>query len=415
MSQTPGNGGPQSVEKHVEKLIIRFATVKNGLRNLKRDDYPERIANAMRKGISKALDDCVDRDTLQKFPSDLAKSNATDIILEETITRTMTSVGGSVPRSSFLSLHASFLNLSNKILHQQVADPQHAQIDGGQPIVDPPIEDLDRSLDKGSGQLLAGISSSHDPGPKKRSPERKITLHFTNQTLVTELFALSIRDISLQLRQAIASDFHVPAHPRGGNWIVEVTQLENGDLEVFTETAEDRAMLVREKNWAWIFEETVKAMMGSGREEVGDIDIVGGVNPQEGAAGPTADPENVIDLSLPPTPCAPFMRQPILDTNMKSDDDRPIGKYDPFPFPILPQDPSLHRLNSLSFPSGTQASPTTPATAPSSKRKAPEPEPAPLDAETETVAKQKKKKPRYKKQKQQQAGAQTNKKAGAQE
>ena len=77
----------------------------------------------MKKGIVMALEDCVARGICKKFSSDKAKERAANVILEEITERTITSIGGRIPRNQFESLHASFLNLSTLILLQSGQQP----------------------------------------------------------------------------------------------------------------------------------------------------------------------------------------------------------------------------------------------------------------------------------------------------
>ncbi|KAK3167816.1 hypothetical protein OEA41_004262 [Lepraria neglecta] len=328
-------------KQNVRALTKQLAAVDSSSRHPTREGYPPRISDAMKKGIVMALEDCVARGICKKFSSDKAKERAANVILEEITERTITSIGGRIPRNQFESLHASFLNLSTLILQQsgqqpasktQTGESDHAvHTEYGKLPVNPSSQqapNLDKAgpVGKQPGNRHEEAETSHEtqhhaalqPHDQQRS-ERKITLHFTNQALITHFFIMSIRDISLQIRRFRPI---YPSSPPGGNWVVEVNQLENGDLEVFTGTAKDRGRLAHHMNCTYLGNTTngVEKESGTNLSRA----FVSGTGPQ-------------IDE----------------EEEEEDADDYPIGKYDPFP--LTRRDSSFDRLNTLFFPCGTQA------------------------------------------------------------
>ena len=84
---------------------------------------------------------------------------------------------------------------------------------------------------------------------------------------------MEIHDISRQIHQAIAKDPHIPEHPGDSPWIPLVNQLDNGNLELFTETLEDRTFSRQDMSWALTFGANVFALIETYSILIGNVRV----------------------------------------------------------------------------------------------------------------------------------------------
>lgn len=262
---------PDSVKDHARELRrdfhIALASTK-GVRT--KVPISEHVARLIRAGIRKGFAEVLSQNKYSIFHSKQARREVEDMILSQISSELFGQMPASVipdgiSRATLRSLHASFDDLAHKY------EAQAARLGATMHFAGANEHTAPASPAETELKMEAGSSSPPDWHQKPSNhvlnkADRKAIV----VSLVNNLVGSGLNDVELTrlVNQSIGSDPDIPSHLRDSDWITGANLLTGGEIEVHTETEDDRDFLDLNTHWRPKLEQTLTAMNEMSTEAV---------------------------------------------------------------------------------------------------------------------------------------------------
>lgn len=256
---------PESVKDHARELRRDFhiaLAASKGVRT--KLPISEHVSNLIRGGIRQGFAEGLSQNKCSIFHSKQEKREVEDMILSqissELFGKTQASIIPEVvSRATLRSLHASFDDLAHKY-EARPANLGATMQSTGTNEHTAPASPAETKL-----KMEAGSSSPPDWEQIQNSP----TLNKANDkaivvSLVNNLIGPDLNNVELTrlVNQSIGSDPEIPSHLSDSEWITGANLLDSGEIEVHTETEDDRDFLALNTHWRPKLEQTLAARKG---------------------------------------------------------------------------------------------------------------------------------------------------------
>ncbi len=240
---------PESVEAHVRELGRDFHNALVSTQGVRTQaPISQHVSNSIRSGIRKGFAEALSQDRCVILHSKKAKNEVKDMIHSQICSAlsgpsqaSVTSDG--VPRATLKSLYASFLNLSHKYKVDLGANMQFAGTD--EHTIPAPLAETGLKLEDRSSPPPSRQQKGNSPILNKANDNTIVV------SLSDDLIDPGMNDMELTrlVNQSIGSDPEIPSHLRDSKWITGATLLDSGEIEVHTETEDDRDFLALNTHW----------------------------------------------------------------------------------------------------------------------------------------------------------------------
>lgn len=248
---------PSNIEAHMNELRKEFCSALS--RNSKLPyNHPVTTGTAdlIKDGVRQAINICVTTNDWLEPPDKEALKEFQDLVIAQVTSKLHSRMQGSVlfdavSREALKSLHASFTELSHKLVEAAVNSGSDAySVGAGRFIIRAsPAETVVKARRRSSSPPVDCQVEQHCSPIKKNDTKTSDITFVVTITNKDAIAGMNDSDLTNLINQSIDSDPEIPNYLTNDHWISHALLLDNGDIEIHVETENDRKFLELNTYW----------------------------------------------------------------------------------------------------------------------------------------------------------------------